>query len=251
MTAITPAPQKWVINSLLAVSFLILTTSLSQAVTIFVRPTAVTAAVVTGYSVDSTFDRAIDGSGLSNAALVATGQLVPALVTSGPTHTETFGTNTARFFNNANLENQNGQGTSFTPAGVSLTFNLGDTYDIGGLWLWNYREGTGNRLNRGIDSVFVEFSTNGTDWTNGQTINPALINSSGQAQSLTFTGTNTGIQFIRFSSFSNFGPAENSNFIGFSEIRFTAEAIPEPGISLLGTMGLMALTLRRRRSRQA
>jgi hypothetical protein len=225
------------------------------ATVIYVAPQSHVIAGTAGiFSESASFDRTYNGNGLDNAALVATGAPVLASTSIGPKHTNAFDVNTGRFISSTNLADTNGQGDSTTGT-LTMTFNLGAAYDLTGLWFWNYLEGSGgtaDRRNRGLDSVYVEFSTDNVNWTNGQTITPALANTDGSAQQILFTGTNTGVQYVRFSQLSNFGPVASdagpgqNNYIGFSEIRFLA-AVPEPSHSLLGTLGFMALTLRRRR----
>lgn len=236
---------------------LALSPGIEAATVIYVAPQTHAVAGTAGiFTEESNFSRTYNASGLdANAALVATGATVLATTAAGPKHSAAFSPNTARFVSTTNTANTNGQGTSTTGA-LTLTYDLGASYDLTGLWLWNYLEGSGSTLdrrNRGIDSVLVSFSTDNLTWTSGQTITPAIANADGSAQELLFTGTPTGVRYVRFSNLSNFGtvasdagPGQN-NYIGFSEIRFLA-SVPEPTTSLLGTFGFVALALRRRRS---
>lgn len=218
----------------------------------FVRPISQTTNVAGTLSVGQSFDVTINGNGMANLSLIATGAVVPvSTATSGYTSNNTYTNNIGRFSETSGQVDMNGQGNSFTPAGVSIVFNLGADYMLTGMWLWNYRESGPDVRNRGLDSVTVEFSTDNLNWSDSQVLTPSRAeNSFGYAQSLAFTDTSTDLyRYVRFSSMSNFGTAINNNFLGFNEVRFTA-AVPEPATyGLLGAGALAAAAFVRRRKR--
>ena len=53
-----------------------------------------------------------------------------------------------------------------------------------------------------------------------------------------------GVRFVRFEL--NSGYHESSTYTGIAEIQFTGTLVPEPGVTLLGGIGLLGLLRRRR-----
>jgi len=127
---------------------------------IIIQPVSITpsttlwqTSATSGGSFDGAFT--INGTGLSNASLVANGQPdignAGTTLSSMPTHSDAYGT--------AGRYDLNGSST-FPPF---LTFDLGAGYDATGVYLWNYTE---NYLgtyfnNRGINSATFDFYSSG------------------------------------------------------------------------------------------
>lgn len=131
-----------------------------------------------------------------------------------------------------------------------LTFDLGGTFDISDIYLWQYHR---PQVNRGVINFDIAFSSDGgstfgtavaasslgiTDFALGATGGNAL------AQQRTFAAPQPGVTAIQLTNIQNNGDAR----IGIPEIRFGGTVVPEPSTSalLLGVFG--AFVLRRRRN---
>jgi hypothetical protein len=153
----------------------------------------------------------------------------------------------------ASMEDGGGS-AQYRPASVTatLTFDLGATYSLNGLRLWNYAEYWGGSTynDRGVKDFTLSFSTDGgTTFSNAQNFTAAIgggvgglplpNRSAGQAFSFGDISANA----VRFDITSSQGSDFSS---GIAALRFTA--IPEPSIgALLGGIGTL-LMLRRRRA---
>ncbi|MFZ4484556.1 MAG: hypothetical protein ACOYOL_11320, partial [Chthoniobacterales bacterium] len=152
-----------------AVLALIAFSSTPARAQIIVQPNAPTAATVvwqTSASSGGTFDGSwtVDGTGLSNASLVANGQPdignAGTTLSSMPTHSDAYGT--------AGRYDLNGSST-FPPF---LTFDLGAGYDATGVYLWNYTENFFGSYfnNRGINSATFDFYSSGFAYLGSKTV---------------------------------------------------------------------------------
>jgi len=137
--------------------------------------------------------------------------------------------------------------------GFTVVLDLGGTYNIETVNLWNYGERwQGVYYNdRGVQDFRLEFSTDG-----GATYgNPELLiaskapegATSGQVfyDGETFDITDqAGVTHVKFIAISNYG----GGYKGFSEINFTGTVVvPEPSSAALLGLGGLALILRRRK----
>ena len=118
-----------------------------------------------------------------------------------------------------------------------ITFDLGGTFDVEGLYLWQYT--LENSTNRQIVDATLTFSTDGINYSNSIAWNPALVTTSTAytPENFTFTAVEdvTHIKML----------VENSSdFVGLAEIRFSA--VPEPSAALLSGFALLGLLRRRR-----
>jgi len=186
---------------------------------IIITPTAATSSL--GNLSNRPIEDAIDGSGLSSGGL------------SGDILSET------HVIGSAN------DGPYFLGAkGSVLTFDLGNSYTVGAVHIWNYERAS--ETDRGIKSFDMYFSTDGVNFGATPTVSITGV-TQGDAvggipvQSFSFA-EQSGYRYIRLDNIVNWGDA---SYTGLSEIRF-ADAIPEPGAALLGGLGLLALLRRRR-----
>lgn len=94
-----------------------------------------------------------NGSGLSDASIVETGDPLPAV---WPSHISGYNNSRVARIRDA-------------PAVSTVTFDLGDTFDITGMALWNSTEA--NRPNRGFENTVLSYSTDGgLTFTGGDTL---------------------------------------------------------------------------------
>lgn len=138
------------------------------------------------------------------------------------------------------------QGVNGSAIGVQLTLDFGTSYDITGMRIWNFNEGSGG-TDAGTSVYDLETSADGINWTLQQN-NQALAQASGVAGD---PGVYTAVawsdvRYVRFTiedTYRTTGPIDDLG--GFSEVMFTA--VPEPSVSLmLGIGGLALLRLRSR-----
>ena len=183
----------------------------------------------------------INGSGLSNSNIVETDDSIPSTY---PTHSTS---NLAVWWTDV--------GDNNLISDVFITFDLGGTYDLDGMHVWNLNGSGGGRTTKsGVEDFILEVSTNGTTFTNEGTfsLNEAPDSSTYTGETINFNKTITGshVRINVQTTFENDGSITDStaNRAGLSEVRFTA--IPEP-LSSAAVIGLVALTavcaLRRRR----
>ncbi|VGO13451.1 hypothetical protein PDESU_02008 [Pontiella desulfatans] len=173
-------------------------------------------------------DAWFNGSGLSDATIVENGDTVPAVL---PTHG--YGENFTRMAR-----------VRFATGGLAeLTFDLGGTYEVGGVILWNL--GLDTHSDRGVENAAISWSSDGINFTSAETLTFAQGPGTqqpiaGEEQTL---GTSLpGVTHIRM-ALDNFNAAKTQ--VAFSEIRMVA--VPEPAtLGLLGAFGGAILFIRRR-----
>ena len=126
-------------------------------------------------------------------------------------------------------------------AGEVLTFTLQSASVVDAVHMWGYDRSGDTR--RSIQNFDLSFSTNGGG-TYANTIALTLAVPSADpipVQTLNFA-QQTGVTHIRITNMTNYG---DSNYVGLSEIRFSA--VPEPTTTALLGLGGLALILRRRK----
>ncbi len=162
----------------------------------------------------------INGSGLSNPALVTTGSPIPA---TWPTH---------------DAGSQDGWLT--LQATSTITWFLGDrAANLTGLHLWNYNEG--GQPTRGISNTVVSVSSDGITFT---PITTEVFADAPHASGYVgdeYSLTATDVHYVKFQVLSSWGGGD-----GISEIRFEGALIPEPSLVMLLGVGAGLLWLRRR-----
>ena len=206
-----------------------LVTALSAPASLIITPVDATSTTTIG-SGGRLIGTTLDGSGLSSGG------------TSGDILTETHSPNNANTATYWLSGNKSGAGH----ADEVLIFELGGSFDVDTLHLWNYTRN--GEVDRAITNFEISFSTNG-----GSTFDTTLASGTfadfppvtvvdQPAHTRTFT-PQSGVTHIRFSNLTNYG---DNSYIGLSEVRF-GSMIPEPGsLVLFGSGAMLILRLRRR-----
>jgi large repetitive protein len=108
---------------------------------------------------------------------------------------------------------------SGNPSGVQFDFDLGGTFDVDSVHLWQYTVASGAKV-RGLKTVDITFSTNGGVSYGGliDDFGPFAIGASvaDSAETLPFTSV-SGVTHIRFTDSANQG---DGTYTAFNEIRF-------------------------------
>jgi hypothetical protein len=133
-----------------------------------------------------------------------------------------------------------------------VVFNLGGSYDLDSLKVWNYNE---TRLapltGRGANSVDISVANSvGGSFTllGNFTFNQATGSETtdfGQTIDLSPFAAANNAMFVRFDILTNHGG--DNEFAGLSEIRFNGTVVPEPASIAFMGLALSGLVLRRRR----
>lgn len=134
-----------------------------------------------------------------------------------------------------------------------LTFDLGGTFNVDAVHLWNYDRG-GDNPTRAIKTFDISFSTNnGVSYdttVTGATLGDFLgadnprVNGEIAVQTKTFA-VQSDVTNIKIDNIVIQG---TNDYIGFAEIRFGETVIPEPASLAMGLMGLAMIAARRRRA---
>jgi hypothetical protein len=143
-----------------------------------------------------------------------------------------------------------------------IVFDLGNTYDVDAMRLWNFNatNQNGSYTGRGVQRMKVYTSTDLNAWTQRGdtwtlTIAPGTPDYVGDLYTW-LAATWTGVRYIKFDEMSYFGIGDVGGHVGLSELRFyQPEAAvsqdpvpaPEPGTLALLGLGLGLSRLRRRR----
>lgn len=136
-----------------------------------------------------------------------------------------------------------------------IVFDLGTTYDLGTVHVWNlnfYAPYNG----RGARDVRISTSLDLLDWNLEGTVQFAMATGLDGDPGFDLDATAWSLaRYVRFEILSNFGSDDNAGHVGLSEVQFfradTGDdpSVPEPWtVSLLG-MGLLGLCRLRRRGR--
>lgn len=153
------------------------------------------------------------------------------------------------------------------PLPTFITFDLGASYDLNSLQVWNYNENynaegvpsgshPGTHTRSGARSVDISVaSTLGGSFTSlgnftfNEASGSAVSNFSQLIDLSGFSAADTA-RLVRLDILSNWssGDASPTPWTGLSEVRFDAAAAPEPARGMLCLLGGMGLILRRRRS---
>jgi len=192
--------------------------------------------------VDNTaFDAAIDGSGLVTP--YSTGDAVPATL--------------SQHYVGGN-DNSVGKaeviGGRVHAGAFTITLDLGGTYDIETVNLWNYAERwNGTYYNdRGVKDFDLEFSTDGgATFGNTVSLTAAMADDTGATTGDVLYDGETfdiidqvGVTHVKFIAQDNYG----GGYTGIAEVNFTGvQSVPEPSSAALLGLGGLALILRRRK----
>ncbi|HUT28731.1 MAG TPA: Calx-beta domain-containing protein [Sedimentisphaerales bacterium] len=137
---------------------------------------------------------------------------------TGDLHTHFIGSNPA-------VPPPPGDGTMWLSNGISgqwIKYEFNQIYTLTTMWVWNYNQdvdGTGNlRVNRGINQCTIEYSTNGTNWTQlGGTQTFAIADGSPTyAHNTEVNFGSVDARYVRLTCISNHG----GTAAGLSEVRF-------------------------------
>jgi hypothetical protein len=136
-----------------------------------------------------------------------------------------------------------------------ITIDLGDTYSLTGVHIWNYNEGgqTGRGLKDVIINVSPDADTNNLAYLGGWTFAEATGSSTYTGFDLDLTGLNasllSNVRYFQIVASGTHGTSWDS-YGGLAEIQFdaTAQSVPDTGstAALLGA-GVIALGFARRR----
>lgn len=157
-------------------------------------------------------------------------------------------------------------GTS-DPLPTFITFDLGSTYDLNSLRVWNYNEnynaegvpsGThpGTHTRSGARSVDISVAdslagnfTSLGNFTFNEASGSAVADFSQIIDLSGYSAASTA-RLVRFDILSNWSTGEGSptQWTGLSEVQFDAGAAPEPSRTMFCLLGIVGLILRRRRS---
>ncbi|MHC4645796.1 MAG: Calx-beta domain-containing protein [Planctomycetota bacterium] len=137
---------------------------------------------------------------------------------TGDLHTHFIGSNPA-------VPPPPGDGTMWLSNGVAgewIQYEFDQTYTLTTMWVWNYNQdvdGTGNlRIERGINNCTIEYSTNGTNWTelgSGHVFAQA-DGSDTYAHNTEIDFASVSAKYVKITVVDNYG----SSVTGLSEVRF-------------------------------
>lgn len=180
--------------------------------------------------VGASASKTVDGSGLSNASLVADGVSVPVI---WPTN-DVSGDSPA-FWNGF---------AAFYGTNV-VTYAFATSVNISGGHFWQYG---GDTPGRSLKTADIYVSANGTDYTSAGTLAGYEQLAVGtQDPGADFSLTATGVRYVQLQNVTPYDTG--TGFVGFGEIRFVG-TVPEPGTLALvatGVLGMLAYAWRKRR----
>lgn len=134
----------------------------------------------------------------------------------------------------------NAPDTGWLSSGATLpqtvTFDLGSSYLLTDMHIWQYGHPTSNYSK----DIKVQFSTTGTGGVFGGDVDIILAIGAATVSAQTFAIPSITANAVKFTITSG----TSGNYVGLSEVKFSA--IPEPGSALLGGLGLLMLLRRRR-----
>ncbi len=150
-----------------------------------------------------------------------------------------------------------GAGTDTLPA--TITFDLGDNYELNNIWVWNYNEGGSGGIERGAEDVTISVSDDGITFTPLAISSFTLLQATGSSTYIGdaipgFDVTDPlldDVRAVRFDITSAF--TDVLNLAGLSEVQFDGvltTVIPEPSslaMAGLGMFGIGGFGRRRRR----
>ncbi|MCA9246691.1 MAG: PEP-CTERM sorting domain-containing protein [Planctomycetales bacterium] len=129
-----------------------------------------------------------------------------------------------------------------------LTFDLGGTFALAEVNVWNYAQSNGGNQARDITLTFSNSGTSGP-FSNPVNIQLAL-DSAGAIDAQSFSFATTAANAVRFTITDNyFGFASGGDRIGLGEVKF-GNFVPEPSTFVLFGLGVLGLVCRRSRRAQ-
>lgn len=134
----------------------------------------------------------------------------------------------------------------------SVTFNLGNSYNLGRIHIWNLNLFSPYQ-GRGARDVDIYTSENGIDWTDeGPYLFEIATGLNGDPGFDIVVSDWGAARYVRFDIANNWGGTDNAGHVGLSEVQFFADegtAIPEPGTVWLLLAGAAAMAASKQRRR--
>jgi len=135
---------------------------------------------------------------------------------------------------------------------ATLTFDLGGSYVLTGVDIWNYNfgdPGFASLLDRGAKDFTVALSSDGVSYT--QVLASTLLRGTGDALDAQRFALAGGARYVQVNLLNNYATDPYTNFtsVGLSEVRFAgalAAAVPEPAswAMMIAGFGLVGGALR-------
>lgn len=128
------------------------------------------------------------------------------------------------------IHNENGGAGSYVTSGTTatLTFDLGITYQVSAVQVWQYSTGDSD-TNRGAKDIQIQYSTDNSTYMTDSTITVAVNTAGVSMPKQEFNLANTrSARYIRFNIQSNYG----GSLVGLAEVKFSGIAIVPAPIDL-------------------
>lgn len=132
---------------------------------------------------------------------------------------------------------------------LQLDFVLGGSFDLTTAYIWGYGFSSINAMKNSATVIDVSYSSDGTTFTNTETINISLPTATTTPVDVSALNAPTGTTHVRFLFTDNgFDGTPGGDRTGLGEVRFGGTiSVPEPSSTALLGLGALALILRRRK----
>lgn len=137
------------------------------------------------------------------------------------------------------------EGTYPVDTTAQLTFDLGQTFNLGSALIWQYNSDID--YNRGVKDFYIKVSNDGITFETVGDLRTLAVSTGGDipAQVVDFTATARYVQFDILTNFDSQWP-----WVGLSEVKFVTAPVPEPSTyaMLLAGVGLLGFAARRKKA---